>query len=167
MISIREETKSDLEAIRKINELAFGQQDEAILVNKLRKTHTNTISLVAIQNEEIVGHILFSPVTISNDDRQITGMGLGPMAVLPDYQKQNIGSTLVQEGLRRLTEQNCPFVVVLGHPKYYPRFGFVPASKYDVRCEWDVPDEVFMIQVFGESVLSGLAQYLPEFSELD
>ncbi len=88
------------------------------------------------------------------------------MAVLPDRQRDGIGSKLVRRGLDELRERNCPFVIVLGHPEYYPRFGFEPASKRGVRCKWEVPDEVFMILVLDEAAMagvSGLAHYRSEF----
>jgi putative acetyltransferase len=94
-------------------------------------------------------------------------MGLAPMAVVPGRQREGIGSRLVREGIERLRARRCPFVVVLGHPEYYPRFGFEPASRRAVRCEWDVPDEAFRILVLDEesmSGVSGLARYREEFS---
>ena len=166
MITIREETINDIGFVHEINVLAFEQPDEANLVDKLRARCAEILSLVAIRDDKVAGHILFSPVTIESDDNRAVGMGLGPMAVSPEYQNQGIGSTLIRYGLDRLKDGGCEFVVVLGHSDYYPKFGFVPASEYNVRCKWDVPDEVFMIQVFHQSDLSGLACYQPEFSEL-
>jgi putative acetyltransferase len=125
--------------------------------------------LVAARGERIVGHILFSPVKIEGDDSVVEGMGLAPMAVLPEYQRQRIGTALVESGLASLREGSCPFVVVLGHPEYYPRFGFEPASKHAVRCQWEgVPDEAFMILVLDDSVMkgvSGVARYRDEFDQ--
>jgi putative acetyltransferase len=168
MIIVREEAATDIDAVREINELAFDQPGEAILVDKLRERCADILSLVAVQDGQVVGHIFFSPVVIESGTGTGSdmGSGLGPMAVRPEYQNQGIGTALVREGLARLEGQGCGFVVVLGHPRYYPRFGFVRAGRYGVSCEWDVPDEVFMIQVFGETILSGLARYRPEFSDL-
>ena len=95
-------------------------------------------------------------------------MGLAPMAVLPGHQRKGIGSELVRAGLAELRERDCPFVIVLGHPEYYPRFGFEPASGHGVKCEWEVPDEAFMILVLDEARLpeaGGTARYRPEFSD--
>jgi len=95
-------------------------------------------------------------------------MGLAPMAVLPDHQREGIGSELVRTGIERLRNVGCPFVIVLGHPEYYPRFGFEVASHHGIRGEWDVPDEAFMILVLDESEMqgvSGLVKYRPEFAE--
>jgi putative acetyltransferase len=124
--------------------------------------------LVAVVGNEIVGHILFSSVTVEGEETTAEGMALAPMAVLPEYQRQGIGSKLVRAGIARLVSSNCAFVIVLGHADYYPRFGFKPAHSYGVRCEWEVPDDAFMILVLNESVIqgiSGVARYRPEFAE--
>jgi putative acetyltransferase len=92
---------------------------------------------VAVDGGRIVGHILFSPITVETNHQGIKGMGLAPMAVLPERQRQGIGSALVREGLSLLSAQQCPFVIVVGHPEYYPRFGFVPASQYGLICPWE------------------------------
>jgi putative acetyltransferase len=96
-------------------------------------------------------------------------MGLAPVAVLPEYQRKGIGGTLIREGIGLLQVRGCPFIIVLGHPAYYPHFGFTPASQYGIRCEWDVPDGAFMIRLLDPEVMadvSGLAKYRPEFHEL-
>jgi putative acetyltransferase len=125
--------------------------------------------LVAIQADQIVGHLLFSPVSIEGDGKTMQGMGLAPMAVLPEYQRRGIGSLLVQEGLEILTNRSCPFVIVLGHQEYYPRFGFERASLYGIRSQWEgVPDEAFMIRILDQGAMigaSGMARYLREFDE--
>ena len=98
----------------------------------------------------------------------VWGMALAPMAVLPEYQRQGIGSQLVQRGIEALKEGECPFIILVGHPAYYPRFGFEPASQYGIRSEWAVPDDAFMILVLNEQQkdgLSGTATYRPEFTE--
>ena len=169
MIVIRQEQSGDQPGIRQVNEQAFGQPQEADLVDKLRQNCPQVHSLVADSDGEIVGHILFSPVQIDNVNVKIEGMGLGPMAVLPNLQRQGIGIVLVNTGLENLRKEGCPFVVVLGHPDYYPRFGFQPASDYGLRCIWDVPEGVFQVFVMNESILSGvtgLVHYRHEFSEL-
>ena len=167
--NIRPETPADLASVRHVNELAFGQAEEADLVDALRKNCPGLVSLVAEYENQILGHILFSSAYIEAADDRQNGMALGPMAVLPDYQRQGIGSKLVRAGLAHPDIVSSPFTIVLGHPEYYPRFGFVPASKYRVRSTWEVPDEVFMILVGDEPALkgkSGIAHYRPEFDSV-
>lgn len=168
-IIIREECADDVEAIREVNEKAFGQSEESRIVETLRLNAGVLLSLVATLKERVIGHILYSPVSISTNGDKIIGAGLGPMAVLPEYQRQGIGSKLIENGNKILQESGFPFIVVLGHPEYYPRFGFKPASHYAIKCEWDVPDDVFMILVNDQSKLegvSGLAKYRQEFSSV-
>ncbi|HEX8140742.1 MAG TPA: N-acetyltransferase [Pyrinomonadaceae bacterium] len=164
MITIRAETAEDIPAIRQVNELAFGQPDEADLVDALRATAQPHISLVAVSAGRVVGHIFFSPVTLEAEDSVLI-LGLAPMAVLPEYQKRGIGSQLVQEGLKECQRSGCEVVVVVGHPEYYPRFGFIPASQKGLRCEYPVPDEAFMVTELRPNALvgRGLVRYLPEF----
>lgn len=167
MINIRPEQPEDLSLIQVVNEVAFGQPAEANLVDTLRSACPDVVSLVAVSDGQIVGHIFFSPVIVSDNVHQVKGMGLAPMAVLPEYQRRGIGSSLVESGLRILGTQNCPFVIVLGHAEYYPRFGFVPASRYGLDCQWaGVPDEAFMVLVLDETAMSGVsgvARYREEF----
>ncbi len=164
-IVIREGRNSERASVREVNLLAFGQATEADLVDALRISCNDSLSLVAAEGTAIVGHILFTPVTI--DGAKVVGMGLAPMAVLPEKQRKGIGSMLVHEGLRRLTLSGCPFVIVLGHPGYYPRFGFVPASRYGLSCPWPgVPDDAFLVLVLNEQALRdvrGIARYRSEF----
>lgn len=165
MIEIREEQPEDVDAVRRVNTEAFGQPGEAALVDALRTSCEERLSLVAVEGDDILGHILFTPATIGD----VQGMGLAPMAVTPERQRDGIGSKLVRAGLVELAECGCPFVIVLGHPDYYPRFGFERASARDVRCEWEVPDEAFMLLVLDVAAMdgmSGLARYRPEFSQL-
>ena len=163
-VIIREEQIEDAAEIREVNDKAFGQPLEGRLIDLLRANEGTLHSLVAIRDSQIVGHLLFSPVTIVSDSEVLQGAGLGPMAVLPDFQRKEIGSKLISEGIARLQKDGCPFVVVLGHPEYYPRFGFVPASQHKVRCEWEVPDQAFMLLRLRECDVSGCAKYRDEFS---
>ena len=123
----------------------------------------DSVLYVARVDGRIAGHILFSPVTAVPG---VTGVGLGPMAVTPEQQRRGIGAALIDAGLARLRAVGCPFVVVLGHHEYYTRFGFVPASRHGLRCEWDVPDESFMVHVLdagATAAAAGLIRYRPEF----
>lgn len=169
MVSVRHETVQDIPQIRVINEKAFGQPLEADIVDRLRKSCPDVLSMVAKDNGLIVGHIMFSPVIIENRTSKFEGMGLGPMAVLPNRQRQRIGSALVRKGLEILRNRGCPFVIVIGHPDYYPRFGFEPASIYGIKSQWEgIPDQAFMILVFDRKIvsdISGVARYRHEFNE--
>lgn len=168
-MTIREEQPEDISAIRHLNLEAFGQDAEADLVDKLRANGKATLSLVAEENGQVVGHILFSPVTVESSIRSITLQGLAPMAVLPSFQKRGIGGLLVRRGLDLLRKAGHRGIVVLGHPAYYLRFGFVPACTFGIRCEYNVPDEVFMaleLQPGGLKDCSGLAKYQPEFADV-
>jgi len=168
MITIREEQPRDIKTIRNLNKRAFGQTQEADLVDKLRQNCEDLLSLVALMQNQVVGHILFTPIMVESEDNIVKGMALAPMAVLPEYQRQGIGSELIRTGIEKLKMRQCPFIIVLGHAEYYPRFGFEPASRYGVRSEWEVPDEAFMILVIGAFEMQGgvaLARYRPEFAE--
>ena len=166
MTVIRFETTEDHSDIRRVNDLAFARPNEADLVDALREKAAPTISLVATLDEKVIGHIFFSPVTVGSGESAFTAMGLGPLAVLPSYQNQGGGSSLVREGLRECKSRGHDIVVVLGHPNYYPRFGFEPASSKGLGCEYDVPDEVFMVIELRPDALAGrrgLVKYHPEF----
>jgi len=167
IIAIRLEEIEDQKDIRRVNELAFGQPMEADLVDALRTNARPHISLVAIVEGRIVGHIFFSPVSIESESGIFTAMGLAPMSVLPEFQNQGIGSRLVDEGLKKCRKLGHSIVVVLGHPDYYPRFGFIPAHRKGLRSEYDVPDDTFMVLELNENALAGrggLVRYHSEFS---
>jgi putative acetyltransferase len=140
---------------------------EADLVERLREACASALSLVA-EDDTIVGHILFTPVVVEGAGRRVIGMGLAPMAVLPDRQRQGIGSALVRRGLEVLRDRGCPFVVVVGHPEYYPRFGFERASVHGLASQWEgVRDEAFMVSIIDVNAMagvSGVATYRDEFS---
>ena len=169
MTVIRDERSQDAPAIRAVLEAAFPEIVEADLVDRLRVACRDSVSLVALEDTRVVGHILFTPVTIEKPEGLIAGYGLAPMAVLPEFQRKGIGSALVHAGVERLRQSGCPFVVVVGHPEYYPRFGFGLASTHGIRCQWDgVPDDAFMVLILQPSIAScvaGLAKYRPEFDE--
>lgn len=164
---IRRERGADAAAIRRVHEAAFDTHLEANLVDRLRTDASPLISLVADDDGLIVGHILFSPVTLSTDDSVLL-LGLAPMAVLPDRQRKGIGSSLVHAGLDECRLKGAAAVVVLGHPGYYPRFGFQPASRFGVKSEYDVPDDVFMALEIIRGVLTGngTIRYHPAFRDV-
>lgn len=142
-INIRKEKESDIEQIFALNKLAFCQGLEAEVVDNLRKADCDIISFVAEIDNKVVGHIMFSPVTINGE---IIGMGLAPLGILPDYQKQGIGTKLVETGIKEVMDKEYRLISVIGHPKYYPRFGFVKASDNGLKSQYDdIADEAFMI----------------------
>ncbi len=160
---MREELPADVTAIRQVNNLAFEQDQEGNIIDALRSNGAALLSLVATVNGRVVGHIMYSPLSVG----PLSGAALGPMSVIPEHQRQGIGGQLIEAGNRKLKEAGCPFVVVVGHANYYPRFGFTPASNHGIRCEWDVPDNVFMVLVLNSAKMqgvSGLANYRHEFS---
>ena len=138
-------------------------------MDRLRATGSIILSLVAIEDREVVGHIAFSPVRIDSTAGTKKAIGLGPLGVLPAYQNRGIGSELVRAGLAELKKAGHDVVVVLGHPDYYPRFGFVPAAHHGVRWEHDAPSEAFMVKELNTGVLQGelgVARFRPEFDGL-
>lgn len=169
MISIRFEQPEDIPHVHSINQQAFEQTVEADIVDKLRKACPTSFSLVAEEDNRLIGHILFSPVVVENTGCRVMGMGLGPMAVLPARQRQGIGSALVRRGLDILRERNCPFIIVLGHPEFYPRFGFEIASRHGLSSQWEgVPDEAFMVLILDDDTMkgvSGIVRYRDEFNK--
>jgi len=157
----------DLAAIRDVNLAAFPEAAEADLVEALRSGGKATISLVAVEAGRVVGHILFSPVTMDINDEKDPVLGLGPMAVLPGSQGQGVGSLLVTTGLDHCRDAGVGCVVVLGHPDFYPRFGFRPARQFGIGSEYDVADKYFMVAELARGALgrvSGTARYEPEFA---
>jgi putative acetyltransferase len=168
MLTIRRETPKDIDSIRYVNEQAFGQKEEAELVEKLRIRSVVILSLVAIQGDQIVGHILFSPVTVESEYSSFEAITLAPMAVLPAYQHKGVGSQLVRVGLEECRRLDHEIVVVLGHPDYYPRFGFVPGKPKGIDCEFDAPEEAWMVLELREGALTGrtgTVKFQPEFHE--
>jgi len=169
VILIRSEQPEDIAAIRHVNEQAFPSASEADLVDRLREHDKVRLSLVGVADAQVVGHILFSPVSIESAGESLAAVGLAPMAVLPEWQNRGVGSRLVQASLDECRRQGHSAVIVLGHADYYPRFGFVPASRFGSRTEYDVADEVFMAIELEAGALdgrSGLARYQPEFNDV-
>lgn len=170
-ILIRKEKKDDYKEIHHVNLVAFGQENEAKLVEDIRKNPNIFIpelSLVAISDQlKLVGHILFSKINIKSETgKAYESLSLAPMAVLPEFQKQGIGGMMVKEGLKRAKELGYDSVIVLGHKEYYPKFGFKPAKLWDIIPSFEVPSEVFMALELKESVLqqiSGTVYYPKEF----
>ncbi len=165
---IRPEQEADHAAVRAVNTAAFDTAAEADLVDALRTQAQPLVSLVAEEKREVVGHILFSPVTLVGH-AGLKLAGLAPMAVTPAYQRKGIGSALVRAGLDYCRREGFVAVIVLGHPEYYPRFGFAPATRFGIGSEYDVPDEVFMALELQAGVLAGktgLIKYHDAFAQL-
>lgn len=157
MVSIRRETAADHDAVDRVNERAFERTDEADLVRRLRsRTHPH-VSLVAERDGVVVGHIFFSPVDVESAPSTLVVLGLAPMAVAPEHQNQGVGTALVRKGLDACQRLGTHAVVVLGHPGYYPRFGFEPASTFGLASEYDVPDEAFMALELEPGALDGVS----------
>jgi putative acetyltransferase len=166
--SIRFEQAGDEDAIAHVNTAAFGQPQEAQIVAQLREIADPYISLVALLQDHIVGHILFTPVTIRGEASSSGALGLGPMAVRPEHQGRGVGSALARAGLEACRRAAHFVIVVVGHPGYYQRFGFRPAAALGLRfCSAEF-DAAFMVAELTPGALagrSGWVEYLPPFSD--
>ena len=168
MVTIRQEIPEDIDAIRYVNEQAFGQKDEANLAGKLRDMDKVILSLVAVEGKQIVGHILFSPVSVETEGVNLEAIALAPMAILPTHQRKGIGSRLVRAGLDECQYLGHKIVFVVGHPDYYPRFGFTLAKREGIDCEFEVPEEAWMVLELREGALAGrrgTVRFQPEFQQ--
>ena len=167
MIAVRPELPGDRDAIRRVNELAFGQPSEADLVDALRGSEAwlPELSVVAENESGIVGHALFSVVNLDTGPELLS---LGPMAVLPDRQRAGVGTRLVRWGLERARDTDYPLVVVVGHPDYYPRFGFRHARRYGIETPYDAPDEAWLalpLPAYDDRV-RGTVRYPPAWARV-
>lgn len=164
---IREETSADHAAIRRLNRLSFGQDVEATLVDDLRASGHARLSLVADDGGDIVGHIFFSEIVIQTVTAVLPALSLAPMAVVPHRQRQGIGTQLIKEGLRRCAEHGDRIVVVLGHPDYYPRFGFTARLAERLNCPYSGP-ALMAIELKAGALdgFSGELKYSPPFHNL-
>lgn len=171
MITLRKETKTDYPGIRRINDIAFGRKAESRLIDLLRKKDefVADLSIVAEQNEQLIGHILFTPIKIESGSESYQTLCLAPMSVLPEFQQKSIGKLLVIQGLQVAKDLGYNSVVVLGHPSFYPKFGFEPASKWGIKSPFPAPDEAFMaIELFRDCLkkVNGKVVFPPEFDDL-
>jgi len=155
---IRPETPDDISAIFEVNFQAFAHYDEANLVNTLRDSNifNPELSLVAVCGERIIGHIMFPPVSIESSRATIPAVALSPLVVHPDYQCLGVGSALVEEGLNACRNFGHRIAIVVGHPWYYPRFGFRSARKYGIVAPFIVADDVFMVLGLVPGALDGI-----------
>ena len=169
-ILIRKEANDDFKAIKDVNDLAFGQNQEGDLIDKLREKaeFSGELSLVALLGDKIIGHILFFQVSIISEKVISASLSLGPMAVLPDYQNKGIGGELIRAGLNKAKELGFKSVVVLGHPEYYPRFGFRKASEWNIKDPFGAPEEAMMAIELEKGSLDfggGIIDYPEEYYE--
>jgi len=161
--NIRNEEPKDIEQVRSIVRSTFPTKAESKLVDALRANGKAILSLVAVNDDTVLGHILFSPVT-TTPPSDAKGIGLAPVAIRPDVQLQGIGSKLIYQGLRLCKELGFDFCVVLGNPKYYHRFGFESASSFGTENEYGLDEEFILIR-FSDCNVRGLVRYAPEFAE--
>ena len=168
-ITIRSETPEDYDQITRVNDLAFNGKQEGELIKNLRKREQfiPELSLICESNGVIAGHILLFPIHIVSGNEKYPIIALGPMSVRPGFQNKGIGSELIKEGLKRAGELGFESVLVLGHPKYYPKFGFKKASWWKIKADFDVPDEALMAielkkgsLAFGGGVIDYPSEYL-------
>jgi predicted N-acetyltransferase YhbS len=170
---ISTERPEDYEEVIKLTDLAFkdmpfSSHKEGELVSKLRKgvNFVEELSIVAKLNNKIIGHILFTKLNIKDGEKLYETIELAPVSVLPEYQRKGIGSKLINEGIERAKKLGFKSVIVVGHPEYYPKFGFEPAAKYNLKSSIDVPSEVFMAMELVEDGLKdvkGTVIYPEEF----
>jgi len=171
-LTIRQENEADYNNVYELNLLSFNEKEEGDLVNLLRKTEKfiPQLSLVALLSDEVVGHILFTKIKIiDNNNNEYESLALAPMSVLPKYQKKGIGGKLINKGLDIATKLNFTSVIVLGHEQYYPKFGFVPTKKWNIKPPFEVPTNAFMgIELVKNSLknISGTVKYPKEFDDV-
>lgn len=162
-IQIRNEETNDIEQVRELLRMAFPTDAESRLVDALRANGKAIISLVAVHDDQVLGHILFSPVS-TTPLSESSGIGLAPVAVLPGVQSQGIGSQLIRDGLRLCKDLGYDYCVVLGGPEYYSRFGFEKASRFGLQNEYGVDDEFMVIRFSEHGFPRGLVRYASEFA---
>jgi putative acetyltransferase len=165
VIELRSERQEDFEGIRQVHESAFGRPNEAALVEMLRTANKAPIALVVVKDGQPVGHILFSPVTVADAPEGFRAVGLGPLAVLPAFQKMGAGSRLIRQGLLDCIRDGYDAVFVLGNPHYYSRFGFLRASDHQLDNEYHAYEEFMVIELKEDALqdVRGLVKYAPEF----
>ncbi|ASS65839.1 MULTISPECIES: N-acetyltransferase [unclassified Paenibacillus] len=170
---IRTEMPRDIGAIHEINALAFGREDEALLVAAVRASaaFVPELSLVAEEDGALIGHILFSVASVETPEgKPEPTLALAPMAVKPEFQQRGIGSELVREGLERAAELGFRHAIVLGHPEFYPRFGFRPARPSGIEAPFPVPEEAFMaVELLAGALegISGIVRYPAAFDSVN
>jgi putative acetyltransferase len=168
-ISIRPEQPADIDDVYELNKMVFEQENEARLVDHVRQgpNFIPELSLAAFSDDVLIGYILFSQITITNGDYRHQSLALTSMVVHPDYQKRGVGAKMITFGLQKATELGYTDVLVFGHEYYFPKFGFLPAARWNIRPPFDVPTEVFMALELIPNALSnvsGIVEFPIEFS---
>lgn len=168
-ISIRPEEPADIDEIYELNRLVFGQDNEARLVEHIRQgpNFIPQLSLVAYSDDKLIGYILFSKIAVTNGDFKHESLGVTSMVVHPGFRKRGVGARLLTIGLQKATGLDYADVFVLGHEFYFPKFGFLPAARWNIRPPFDVPAEVFMALELIPNALknvSGIVEFPIEFS---
>jgi putative acetyltransferase len=164
-VVVRDETEADLATVRDLITAAFGQLEEARLVDQLRG-QPGVLSLVAEADGAVIGHVMFSPIEGHTPGSGLHGVGLAPLAVSPDWQGRGVGSALVRHGLEACRARSLGLVVVLGDPACYARFGFVPARTMGLACKWSADTDHFMyleLEPGHAARAGGVVHYAPEF----
>lgn len=165
-MKIRQSTDQDLKEIINVTKLAFARGAEADLVNEILTGPTAVLSLVAEIEGKLVGHILLSKMSVLGE-KEYEIYGVAPMSVHPDFQKQHIGSQLMQASIDEAKNLQFDALFVLGHPTYYPKFGFTSTAQYQISSEYDVPDDVFMVLELKKDFLQKISEqrvcYCPAF----
>lgn len=170
-IEIRQEKATDYPAVYNIHTKAFGRKDEARLADRLRLSDVfiPELSLVAVHDGKLVGHVMFTRIYIVDADKKTPSLALAPMAVDPDVQRKGIGSSMLRYALPVARDLGYQSVIVLGHENFYPRFGFVPTSRWQIKAPFNVPDSAFMGLELTENALAGIkgiVQYAREFRDI-
>lgn len=167
-IKVRPELPEDIPAIRQVHEAAFPTKLEADLVDLCRQRSRVILSLVALREGNLVGHVLFTEVTLEPPHPGWRGLGIGPIAVLPEHQGEGIGSHLMTIGLEMCRSNGIDFVVLLGDPRYYTKFGFIPGREFGLSSDYGDGDE-FQARELRPGALRGakaVVKYIPEFGEI-
>lgn len=174
MVTIRQERQTDYRKTEEVVQQAFLNEEfsdkkEHALVKRIRECDAfiPELSIVAV-DEEIVGHIMLSKITIEQDGASVDSLALAPVSVATGYQKKGIGVKLIVAALEKAKELGYGSVVVLGHPEYYPKFGFKKASEWNIKAPFEVSEEVFMVMELTENALEsveGVVQYSSAFAE--
>lgn len=164
---LRKETAADIEAITEVTKAAFenhpvSRQTEHFIIHALRKANAMTLSLVAEIDSDVVGHIAFSPVLITDGTED--WYGLGPISVLPELQKQGIGTALMNEGLSELKAMDAQGCALVGDPNYYQRFGF---RNYPELIFKGIPQEYFLLLPFNEIIPQGIIEFHEAFTAME